>query len=157
MPAEKYSVFVDISAKIEAWEKKSVVVVANGHVYALRLAPAVKVAMRNALVGGRDLPQYALFAAAIYITLRPHLALVKRIRVDLDYSGVLAERALRRLLLAMIRRDVPAFKGADIRIEEVAGSRADELARQCYHGKRRIDGEITLSQLEDVLGVKAKQ
>jgi hypothetical protein len=72
----------------------------------------------------------------------------------MDYSGIVAERAIRRRLLELVRRDMPQFKGSNIRIETVAGTRADTMARKCYRGKQATDGEITLAQLEDVLGVK---
>lgn len=154
MPPERYSVFVDVSAKIETWEKVSVVVVANGHSNALRLPAYVKKAMRDALRGGLEPPQYVIFAAAIYLTLRPYLSQIKRIRVDLDYSGASAERTIRRLLVEMIRRDVPGFRGSEIRLEEVSGTRADILARQCYRGKQPVNGEISLADMRAVLGAR---
>lgn len=154
MSPEQYSVFVDLSAKIEAWDKPSIVVVANSHAHALRLPAYVKAALRSALAVGKEPPQYAILAGAVYLTLRPHLHSVKRIRLDKDYSGMVAERAISGRLLTLIRRDVPNFKGAELRFEKAAGTNADEYARQCYRGKRAIDGEITLAQMEEVIGVK---
>jgi len=149
--AEKYTVYVDISAKLEAWEKDSIIAVANGHMRTLRITSAVKVKMVARLQVSHPV-QFYLMALCTYIAIKPDLPKVKRIVLDRDYSGDTAQRLITRYLIELIRRNVPAFKAAHIRIDNVAGSTADLLARAVYQGKQPADGVITLKMFEAVLG-----
>lgn len=153
MAASRYSVCVDISAKLEAWGKPSVIVVANGHTRALLVRPEVKQAaarlLRVALPA--EPVQFALMAVLAYIAVRPDIDRLSRITLDRDYSGEVAERRILRRLLALIRRERPKFKGAALRMEMVAGSNADRLAREVYRGLRQPDGEISLAEIEAAL------
>lgn len=153
MAAKRYQVCVDISAKIEAWGKPSVIAVANGHTRALIVQPEVKQAAARLLRS--TLPaepvQFTLMAVLTYIAVQPDLEALSRITLDQDYSGEEAERQILRRLLALIRRDRPKFKGSMLRIDMVAGSRADVLAREVYRGQKRADGEISLAEIEAAL------
>jgi hypothetical protein len=56
-----------------------------------------------------------------------------------------------RRLVELIRKDRPEFRASWIRIDNVAGHRADVLAREVYRGLRRADGEILWEQIEPLL------
>jgi hypothetical protein len=153
MASKRYSVCVDISAKLEAWNKASVIAVANGHSRALIVKPNVKcyavTLLRNTTPA--EPVQFALRAVLTYIAVLPDLDKLSRITIDRDYSGETAERRILRRLLGLIRRERPNFKGASLRMEVVAGSRADVLAREVYRGLNRSDGEILSDDIEAAL------
>ena len=147
---DRYPVCVDISAKIESWTKPSVIAVANGHMRTLIIYPEVKMAAAR-LIDSPEPVQFTLMAALAFLTVRPYLDRVSSITLDRDYSGEVAERRILGRLLAMIRREMPTFKKALLRIDNVEGTRADIVAREVYRRMRRPDGKISLSDIEGVL------
>lgn len=150
MISDRYAVCVDISAKIEAWDKPSVIAVANDHNRAMLIPIEVKAAAAQMLPGVLQ-PQITLMAVFTYLAIRPEIYQVSSITLDRDYSGQVAERLIVRQLVEMIRRERPRFKASAIRIAQVEGSRADRLAREVYRGLRRPDGAISLADIEAVL------
>lgn len=151
MTADRYAVSVDISAKIEAWDKPSLVAVANDHTRVLLVTPATKQAAARLLAGSGEPVQYALMAVLAYLVVRHEIDHLSSITLDRDYSGEVAERIIARRLLALLKRDRPKLKASAVRIGNVAESRADRLARAAYKGLRRPDGEITLAEIEALL------
>ena len=89
MAAKRYAVCVDISAKIEAWDKPSVIAVANDHTRTLLVRPEVKKMAARLLEGAlsSEPVQFALMAVLTYIAVRPDLDSLNRITLDQDYSG----------------------------------------------------------------------
>lgn len=150
LPTDRYPVCVDISAKIESWTKPSVIAVANGHIRTLIIYPEVKMAAAR-LIDSPEPVQFTLMAALTFLTVRPYLDRVSSITLDRDYSGEVAERRILGRLLAMIRREMPTFKKALLRIDNIEGTRADIVAREVYRRMRRPDGKISLSDIEGVL------
>jgi hypothetical protein len=150
MAAERYSVCVDISAKIENWEKPSVIAVSNGHSRALVVSAEVKQAAAR-LLSGSEPPQYTLMALLSYIVIAPDIERLSSVILDQDYSGDVAERIIRRLLLELLRRHRPKLKASAVRMQKVAGSGADRLARAIYKCKQQANGEITLEDIQGVL------
>ena len=150
MITDRYPVYVDISAKIEAWDKPSVIAVANDHNRAMLIPIEVKAAAAQMLPRLVQ-PQLTLMAVFTYLAVRPEIYQVSSITLDRDYSGQVAERLIVRKLVELIRRERPRFKASAIRIAEVEGSRADRLAREVYRGLRRPDGAISLADIEAVL------
>ena len=150
MQADRYGVQVDISAKIEAWDKPSMIAVANDHTRVLLVTAETKQAAARLLATGSEPVQYSLMAILTYLAVRPHLEHLRSITLDQDYSGEVAERIIRGRLLALVRQERPKLKASAVRIGNVAGSKADKLARAAYKGKLKVDGEITLA---DILGV----
>ena len=151
MVADRYAVSVDISAKIEAWDKPSLIVVANDHTRVLLVTPATKQAVARLLMGSDEPVQYALMAVLAYLVVRHEIEYLSSITLDRDYSGDVAERIIVRRLVALLRRERPKLKTSAVRMGNVAGSRADKLARAAFKGKMRIDGEITLAEIEALL------
>jgi hypothetical protein len=147
---EKYTVQIDISAKIEDWVKPSYIAVCNGHSRVLVVPPDVKAAALKRLPKGEK-PQFALMALLTYIAIKPNLHQIRGIVLDRDYSGPVAQRSITRRLVELIRRDIPNFKAADIRISNIAGSAADRLARDAFIGEKRADGAITLAQIIEAM------
>ena len=150
MIIDRYPVYVDISAKIEAWDKPSVIAVANDHDRAMLIPIEVKAAAAQMLPGLLQ-PQLTLMAVFTYLAVRPEIYQVSSITLDRDYSGQVAERLIVRQLVELLRRERPRFKASAIRIAQVEGSRADRLARAVYRGLRRPDGAISLADIEAVL------
>ena len=151
MVADRYAVSVDISAKIEAWDKPSLVVVANDHTRVLLVMPTTKQAAARLLMGSDEPVQYVLMAVLAYLVVRHEIESLSSITLDRDYSGDVAERIIVRRLVALLRRERPKLKTSAVRMGNVAGSRADKLARAAYKGKMKIDGEITLAEIEALL------
>ena len=60
MAADRYAVSVDISAKIEAWDKPSLVAVANDHTRVLLVTAATKQEAARLLANSEEPAQYAL-------------------------------------------------------------------------------------------------
>ncbi len=151
MAADRYAVFVDISAKIEAWDKPSLVAVSNDHTRVLLVTPATKQAAARLLASSEEPAQYALMAVIAYLAVRREIELLSSVTLDRDYSGDVAERIIARRLLALLRRDRPKLKSSAVRISNVAGSQADRLARKAYRGLQKPDGEITLAEIVALL------
>ena len=151
MVADRYAVSVDISAKIEAWDKPSLVVVANDHTRVLLVTPATKQAAARLLMGSDEPVQYVLMSVLAYLVVRHEIESLSSITLDRDYSGDVAERIIVRRLVALLRRERPKLKTSAVRMGNVAGSRADKLARAAYKGKMKVDGEITLAEIEALL------
>ena len=152
MSDERYTVYVDVSAKIEQWKKNSVIAVANDHTVTLLISAKTKAAVATTLQD-RDTIQYTLLAVFTYLAVRTHLAQIRRIVIDMDYSGEVATRTIQRKLAELLQQDDPTFKRQNIIIKNVAGTQADLLARAAYQGKIKVSGEITL---QDILNALAK-
>lgn len=90
-------------------------------------------------------------ATFTYLAIQAEIAQIKRVVIDKDDSGVDAERAIRRWLVKLIHRNNPKFKAGDIRFANIAGSRADVLAREAYRGNVAKTGMITLKEIEVTL------
>ena len=151
MGSDRYAVCVDISAKIEAWDKPSLVAVANDHTRVLLVTPATKQTAARLLANDPEAAQYVLMAVLTYLAVRHEIDHISSITLDQDYSGEVAERRVLRRLLRMLRRDRPKLKAAALRMKNVAGSSADRLARTAYRGLRKPDGEITLAEIVALL------
>ena len=151
MAADRYAVSVDISAKIEAWDKPSLVAVANDHTRVLLVTAATKQEAARLLAGSGEPVQYALMAVLAYLAVRHEIDHLSSITLDRDYSGEIAERIIVRRLLALLKRDRPRLKSSAVRVGNVANSKADRLARAAYKGKLKADGEITLAEIMALL------
>ena len=148
---DRYAVRVDVSAKIEAWEKPSLIAVANDHARVLLVTAATKQAAARLVATGDEPAQYALLAVLTYLAVLPDLDHLSSITLDRDYSGQVAERRVLRRLLGLLRRQLPKLKASALRMDNIAGSQADRLARAAYRGLRRPDGEIRLEEIAALL------
>ena len=149
MIIDRYPVYVDISAKIEAWDKPSIVAVANDHERAVLIPIEVKAAAVQMLPSVLQ-PQITLMAVFTYLAVRPEIYQISSITLDRDYSGQMAERVIVRQLAELIKRERPRFKASAIKIAQVEGSRADRLAREVYRGLKPPDGVISLADIKMV-------
>lgn len=148
---DRYAVSVDVSAKIEAWDKPSLIAVANDHTRVLLVTAATKQAAARLLASGDEPAQYVLMAVLTYLAVWPEIDRLSSITLDRDYSGEVAERRVLRRLLRMLRVRRPKLKASALRMENIAGSQADKLARAAYRGLRRPEREITLAEIEALL------
>ena len=148
---DRYAVSVDVSAKIEAWDKPSLIAVANDHTRVLLVTAATKQAAARLLASGDEPAQYVLMAVLTYLAVWPEINQISSLTLDRDYSGDVAERIIVRRLLVMLRQHRPKLIASAVRMENVAGSRADKLARAAYRGLRRPEREITLEEIAALL------
>jgi hypothetical protein len=148
--AQRYTAYVDISAKIEQWHLPSAVAVSNGSGWALWVSPEIKQRLRARIVSAPP-PQYEIMAILAFLALRPRLTQISRIVLDADYSGDTAQRIVIRNLVDLIRGDLPTFKAAHIRMAMVAQTRADILARQVFGGKTQPNHIVSWSEVEALL------
>lgn len=151
MAIERYAVYVDVSAKIEAWNKPSMVAVANDRARVLLVAASTKQILARLLIDNPEPVQYLLLAAFAYLAVKPNIDEITSITLDRDYSGPVAERRVLRRLLQLLRQDRPKRKASAVRMQNIAGRRADTLARQAYRGLRQPDGEITVADVATLL------
>lgn len=151
MSADRYAVSVDVSAKIEAWDKPSLIAVANDHARVLLVTAATKQAAARLVATGDEPAQYVLMAVLTYLAVWPEIDHLSSITLDRDYSGEVAERRVLRRLLGLLRRQRPKLKASALRMDNIAGSQADRLARAAYRGLRRPDGEIRLEEIAALL------
>jgi hypothetical protein len=143
---EKYTAQIDISAKLEDWTKTSFIAVSGHNTRVLLVRADVKGAAIKRLPKGEK-PQFALMAILAYIAIQPDLNNIRSIVLDRDYSGEVAHRTIIRRLTELIRRDIPTFQAANIKIKNIEGSMADQAAREAFKGERVADDEITLEQI----------
>lgn len=126
---DRYAVSVDVSAKIEAWDKPSLIAVANDHTRVLLVTAATRQAAARLLASGDEPAQYVLMAVLTYLAVRPEIAHLSSLTLDQDYSGEVAECRVLLRLLKLLRRQRPKLKASALRMENRAGSQADRLAR----------------------------
>ncbi|MBK8046316.1 MAG: hypothetical protein IPK16_03800 [Anaerolineales bacterium] len=151
LPPARYAVYVDVSAKLEQWHKPSAIAVANDHTRVLLVTAATKQAAARLLAHNPEPAQYILLATLTYLAVRPELENLSSITLDQDYSGLVAERRILRRLLHLLRQDRPRLKASALRMENIAGSRADVLARAVYKGASRPNRVVTLAEIERLL------
>jgi hypothetical protein len=117
----------------------------------LLITAPTKQAAARLLASGDEPTQYVLMAMLTYLAVWPEIARLSSITLDRDYSGDVVERIIVRRLLGMFRQHQPKLKGSAVRMENIAGSQADKLARAAYRGQRRPNREITLAEIEALL------
>ena len=89
MASDRYAVCVDISAKIEAWDKPSLVAVANDHTRVLLVTPATKQAAARLLADSEEPAQYALMAVVAYLAVRQEIEQLSSVTLDREaYRGL---------------------------------------------------------------------
>lgn len=85
---DRYTVFVDVSAKIETWDKNSVVTVSNGHSRTMLFTPEIKMRSAELVRTFSNEPvQFTLLALFTFISIRSELDKIQTIIIDRDYSG----------------------------------------------------------------------
>ena len=146
-------VAVDLSAKVEQWNKNSVIAFSNGIQGSTFVSKKVKKASKDLLKiyyphHGPAFYTFQLFAVFIYLTIQPYLQQIKKLHIDQDYSGKKTEGFIKDFLLNFLRRDIPSLRGNFIQFRKVGGSNADRLARDIYQDKKKADRSITFKQVQ---------
>ena len=124
------TVFVDLSAKVEQWNKNTAVAFSNGTKGSILISKRTKKAARDWLkvkYPNRSVSfyRYSLLSALIYLLLRPNLKEIRRVIVDKDYPGQESENRIRSRLLQFFHREGFYLGGSAISFQEVKGSKAD--------------------------------
>lgn len=148
-------VYVDMSAKVEQWNRDSAVAACNDTQRILLVPGRVKQSLRTHLLSGnkRKTAHFRIFALLIFLAVKDDLDTISQIVIDQDYTGHSAEGQIKNLLLSLIRRVRPKTTGGFIRFENVRGHSADVFARQVFTRKRQPTRVVTY---EEVLGILEK-
>lgn len=148
-----YTVYVDVSAKLEQWSKASAVAVSNGATIVCFVPARVKQRLRQALLNRYDAKtvKYRAFAILVYAAIKDELLQIKQVVLDQDYTGNEAEVTVRNVLLSLLRKQNPNIPASFVRFQRVRGSNADRLARDVYMGKLSPTRVIGFSELESIL------
>ncbi len=149
-----YTVYVDMSAKLEQWSKASAVAVSNGDTVVCFVSARVKQRLPKTLLNrySAKTVKYRAFAILVYIAIKGELLHIKQVVLDQDYTGNEAEVTVRNVLLSLLRKQNPDIPASFVRFQRVHGSNADRLARDVYMGKRAPTRVICFSELEPILG-----
>jgi hypothetical protein len=142
-------VYVDLSAKVEQWNKDSAIALCNDVQRVCLVTSKVKRQLRQQLMQrhGKKSLTFRMLAVLIYFLLRGEMHHVHQVVIDRDYSGSQAEATIKALLLDLLYRDRPDLNSGFIRFENVAGNNADLFARETFQGKRKPDQVVTLKEL----------
>lgn len=98
-----YTVYVDVSAKLEQWSKASAVAVSNGATIVCFVPARVKQRLRQALLNRYDAKtvKHRAFAILVYAAIKDELLQIKQVVLDQDYTGNEAEVTVRNVLLSL--------------------------------------------------------
>jgi hypothetical protein len=148
-------VYVDLSAKVEQWERDSVVAACNGVARVYLIPGRVKQQLRRWLMSRyrRTSIHYRAFALFVYLAIREDLAAIDQVIIDQDYTGADVEGTIKNLLLDLMRAGKPGVTAGFIRFENVADSTADVYARETFMRKRAPDRTVSF---EDLLAILEK-
>ena len=147
--------FVDLSAKVEQWNKNTAVAFSDGINGTILISKKTKKTARNWLKiqypnRSASFYRYSLLSALIYLLLKPNLQEIRLIVVDKDYPGEESENQIRSRLLQFFHREGFHLRGIIISFQEVKGSKADILARSVFVGERDTDREVSLNEIKAV-------
>lgn len=150
-----YRVSVDLSAKVEQWTKDSAVVFSDGISGSILVKKKVKKSARNWLriIYPDHRPTfyaYLLFAAFIYLLIKPYLDQISHLVIDRDYPGIEPQRDIKDFLLNFLHDDIPSLGGGFISFRRVGGSTADILARNVFREKTTAGREIGLDEVQEL-------
>lgn len=146
-------VYVDLSANAEQLSQDSAIAVSDGVKWVCLARSRVKRYLAESLAeryGRRNL-QYRLLAALVYLAIADRLGEIRQIVIDKDYSGEVAESAIKNYLMAFVRMQRPDIGANFLRIENVKGSEADRLARAVFQGRSPPDRIATIQEVRRLL------
>lgn len=158
-----HAVEVDLSAKVEQWNKNTAVAFSDGIQGSVWISSRVKKAARNWLKEiypnrSQAFYKFLLLSTLIYILIKPHLKRIEEVTIDLDYPGKKSKEMITNFLLNLLQHDDPSLRGGFIGFREVKGSKADLLAREIFEkgkeGKHNADRKITLDDIKAVFPKK---
>jgi hypothetical protein len=152
-----HTVSVDLSAKVEQWSKNTAIVFSNEICGSILVSKKVKKQARDWSKirypkQQQAFYQYVLFAAFIYLLVRPYVPRIRHLAIDLDYPGEHSIRRIKDFLLEMLRRDQPGLRGTFISFREVKGTQADKLARHIFEQQKPADRRIHLNEVQTIFG-----
>ena len=96
---------------------------------------------------GRRHLQYRLLAGLVYLAIYDRLNEIRQVVIDKDYSGEVAETAIKNFFMAFVRKQRPDIGTNFLRIENIKGSEADQLARSVFQGKSQPDRVVTMQEV----------
>lgn len=149
-----YTVYVDMSAKLEQCSKASAVAVSKGESTVCLVSARVKQRLRQTLLNrySAKTVKYRAFAILVYAAIKDELLQIRQVVLDQDYTGNEAEVTVRNVLLALLRRQNPDISATFVRFQRVRGSNANRLARDVYLGRLAPTRVICFSELESIMG-----
>lgn len=146
-------VYIDLSANAEQLSLDSAIAVSDGVQWVCLVRSRVKRYLAEVLEAryGRRHLQYRLLAVLVYLAVYDRLGEIRQIVIDRDYSGEVAENALKNYLITLIRRRQPEVGPNFLRIANLKGSEADRLARAVFQDRAQPDKVITINEAKQLL------
>jgi hypothetical protein len=143
--AHRSNIEVDQSIRIEMIGEPTILAFSNDEEYSIVISPEAKHAGLDALRKKKIAPRHItlrLFASALFLLLKEHLAHVALIYIDLEYQG--HDNEIRTMLLRLIRQNDPFFSPEQIIFKRVGKeSRAHRKAWSVQVGKVKADRKIS--------------
>ncbi len=144
---------IDQSGKVERTQTDTVLALADGQAYAIRIPATVK---RAALARLRQKGKSAtvsylrLFAAGLYLLVAGRLSSLERMVIDTEYTG--QDANIRGMLLRLVRRAEADYPAERIVFRQVGkDSPAHALALAVHRGARQADRVVTEADLIGLL------
>ncbi len=148
---------VDQSGKVEDTAQDTILALANGITFTIRIPSTVKreciTVLRRSGITGKTMYNQ-LFATGLFFLLKDKIQELDKVIIDIEYIG--REAQIKEHLVQLLRRVHGTVESHRIQFEYIGEhTAADEIARQTLHKKRRPDEVINL---EMILGeFKAKK
>lgn len=148
-----YIAYVDISAKVEQWNKASAIARSNSRQLIYLVLSKVKQRLRAFLLARHEPKSvtYRVVALFLYLAVKNDLSRISQVVFDRDYSGEHAEAAIRNLFLGHLRRSASHKPVTFLRFENLRGTKADHEARGAYEGKKPDARIVGYAELEALL------
>ncbi len=144
-----HDIEVDQSGRTDVLTDDTVLAFSNGIQAAIFIPANVKrkcyrrlkaAGLRKRLIGIR------LFAAGLVLLLKPHIAALELITIDLEYDGW--EATIKEHLLRHLREERPDLANWQVTFGQIGkGARAHDVALSTLRGTREPDRRISVQQL----------
>lgn len=147
---------VDQSGRIEFLTQDSILACADGADRVIRIPRGVKRQIFRELSAAFQAirrPELRLFAAGVFILLKPYLKSLQHVVIDREYEG--HEGEIKGMLLNHIRKVVPDCDKRNISFASIGKkARPHVIALEAFRGKQPVDHTVKISELEELLGLK---
>jgi hypothetical protein len=142
---------VDQSGKVEDTAQDTILALANGITFTIRIPSTVKreciTTLRRSGITGKTMYNQ-LFATGLFFLLKDKIQELDKVIIDIEYIG--REAQIKEHLVQLLRRAHGIVESQRIQFGYIGEhTAADEIARQTLHKKRKPDEVI---RLEMILG-----
>jgi len=141
---------IDMSGRIEETNLPTVLALANGISYTIRISARDKRILLAALKKLRPkrsatLHHVLVFSTLVFYLLREHASALHQVTIDLEYSGY--EASIKEHILNLCQRYRLTLRCEIVSQQVGKKSPAHDLAIKVYRGKRNADRVVTAEEL----------